>query len=128
MRHPVRLVVLLALPVAAAFASSEPDADDLDRNARLVEKYRRDDPDYYKRLRRDLRAFHRLPAEKQERLRQLDRTLHEQDSLTQRRLWAVLDRFNAWLDRMPEEDRRRVEEAPTREERLRVVKELREQE
>src|SRR5258708_999456 len=128
MRHPTRLVVLLVLPVAVALASSEPAGDDLDRNARLVEKYRRDYPAYYESLRRDLRAFHRLPAEKQERLRQLDRALHEQDSATQKQLWAVLDRFSAWLDRLPEENRRRVEEAPTREERLRVIKELREQE
>jgi hypothetical protein len=128
MRHRARLVVLLALPVAAALASSEPGAEDLDRNARLVERYRRDDPAYYERLRRDLRAFHRLPEERQEKLRRLDRALHEQDSATQKRLWAVLDRFSAWLERLPEKDRRRVEDAPTREERLRVIKELREQE
>ncbi len=97
-------------------------------NARLVEKYRRDDPAYYKRLRRDLDAFYRLPAETQERMRRLDRTLREQDSATQRHLWEVLDRFNAWLDRLPEEDRRRVEGASSREERLRIIKELREKE
>ncbi len=128
MRHPTRLVVLLALPVAVVFASSEPGAEDTERNVRLVDKYRREDTVYYERLRRDLRAFTRLPAEKQERMRELDRALHEQDSETQRRLWGVLDRFTSWLDRLPEEQRRRVEEAPTREERLRVIKELREQE
>jgi hypothetical protein len=128
MRQRARLVVLLVLPVAAALASSDPVSDDLDRNARLVEKYRRDNPAYYEQLRRDLRAFQSLPVEKRERLRQLDRALREQDSPTQKRLWAVLDRFIAWLDRLPEEDRRRVEEAPTREERMRVIKELREQE
>ena len=84
MRHPVRLVVVLVLPIAAGCASSEQGADDTDRNARLVEKYRRDDPAYYERLRRDLRAFHRLPADRQDRLRKLDHDLHEQDSATQR--------------------------------------------
>jgi hypothetical protein len=127
MRHPTCVLVLL-LPAAAVLASAEPGSDDTERNARLVERYRRDDPAYYERLRRDLRAFYRLPAEKRERLRRLDRALQEQDSATQRRLWEVLDRFSAWLDRLPDDDRRRVEEAPTRAERLRVISELREQE
>jgi hypothetical protein len=128
MRHPIRLVVLVVLPAAVALASSEPAAEEQEQNAALVAKYRHDDPAYFERLRRDLRAFSRLPAEKQERLRQLDRALREKDSVTQRRMWDVMDRFTAWLDRLPEESRRRVEEAPTRDERLRIIKELREQE
>ena len=77
--------------------------------------------------RRDLRL---LPSTGREAgaLRQLDRAFREEDSATQRRLWEVLDRFSAWLDRLPDDDRRRVEEAPNREARLRVIKELREQE
>jgi hypothetical protein len=128
MRHPVRLVALLVLPVVAALAPSESSTDDQENYAALVEKYRRDDPAYYERLKRDLRAFARLPAEKQDRLRQLDRALHETDSVTYRRLVDALDRFGTWLDRLPEDARRRVEEAPTRDERLRIIKELREQE
>ena len=128
MRHPVRLVAVLVLPIAAVFASSEQGANDTESNAKLVEKYRRDDPAFYERLRHDLRAFHRLPADRQDRLRKLYRDLHSQHPDTSQNLWEVLKRFNAWLERLPEEDRRRVEEAPNRNERLRIIKELREQE
>jgi hypothetical protein len=116
---------LLLLPIAAALAESAPD--DTERNARRLEKLRAD-PAVYDRLKRDLRAFCAMSAEKQEQLRQLDRDLHDQDSATQRHLWDVLERFSAWLEHLPEEDRRRIETAASRDERLKIIKEIREQE
>ena len=73
-------------------------------------------------------AFYHLSPAKREQLRQLDRALHEEDSASQSRLWEALDRFNVWLEHLPDEDRRRITEAPSRDDRLRVIKELREQE
>ena len=116
------LVVLLA---ASLVAAAEPSADELERNARLLAKWRTD-PDHYARLQRDLRAFYELPSSRQEQLRQLDRDLHDADSPTQHHLWEVLERYSAWLDQLPDNDRQQVEAATDRTERLKVVRKIRE--
>ncbi len=123
---PLLATVLLgaALPVLAV-SDSAPPTDDLDHNRRLLERYRAD-PDHYARLLRDLRAFEALPPERQERMRRFDRELHDEDPATQQRLWEVLERYCDWVDRLPDADRRRIDEAADRTERLKVVQELRE--
>ena len=126
---PLLLITALlgaALPVLAV-TDPAPPPDDLDHNRRLLDRYRAD-PDHYARLLRDLRAFETLPPERQERMRQFDRELHEEDPATQQRLWEVLERYSDWVGRLPEADRLRIDEAADRTERLTVVKELREQE
>ncbi len=115
-----------ALPVLAV-SDSAPPPDDLDHNRRLLERYR-SDPDHYARLLRDLRAFEALPPERQERMRQFDRELHDLDPAAQQRLWEVLERYCDWVGRLPEADRQRIDEAADRTERLQVVKGLREKE
>ena len=127
MRRVTLFIALLLVPIAAAFAASEAGPEDLERNAHRLEKLSAD-PAHYRRLKRDLRAFYHLSPAKREQLRQLDRALHEEDSASQSRLWEALDRFNVWLEHLPDEDRRRIIEAPSRDDRLRVIKELREQE
>jgi len=117
------MLVVAASVVAAAEDSS---ADDLDHNARLLRKWKAD-PEHYARLQRDLKAFYALPPERQEQLRQLDRDLHSADGQTQRHLWGVLERYSGWLDRLPESDRKRIEDAQHPEARLKVIRELREQ-
>src|SRR5262249_27868355 len=119
----VLALVVLAFPV---LGSSEPSSEDLDRNRRLLEKWRAD-PEHYARLKRDLKAFHSLPRDRQERLRKLDHDLSEADSRTQRQLWNVRERYANWFDRLPEADRQRIEAAGDREERLHVVQTIREQ-
>jgi hypothetical protein len=119
----VLALVVLALPV---LASSEPSSEDLDRNRRLLEKWRAD-PEHYARLKRDLKAFHAMPRDRQDRLRKLDHDLSEADSRTQRQLWNVMERYANWFDRLPEADRQRIEAAGDREERLHVVQTIREQ-
>jgi hypothetical protein len=118
---------LLLVPFALALpAPAKPDAppDDRERNRRLLERWRAD-PDHYARLKRDLKAFCELPAEEQERLRKLDRELHEGDPRAQRRLWGVLERYAAWFDRLPEEEQRQIREAADRGERLRLIRKIR---
>jgi hypothetical protein len=106
---------------------SEPTQEELQVNRRLLERWRAD-PEHYARLKRDFRAFMALPADKRDRLRELDHDLREEDASSQARLFRVLDRYATWLDHLPDEDRARIEAAPNAADRLRVVKELRERE
>jgi hypothetical protein len=115
------LFVLIGL--AAAAAAQAPESDELKRNRDLLVKWKLDDK-HYERLQRDLAAFYAMSAEKQQRMRELDRQLHETDPATQARLWAVLERYVTWLERLPKEDRDRINEA-TGEKRLQLVSGIR---
>jgi hypothetical protein len=116
-----------ALPDAGGSRQEAGRADALRRNRRLLEKWQ-GDPDHAARLERDLAAFWALPPQRRERLRKLDRELHQLDPATRQGLWGVLERYHAWLKRLPEEQRRRIDSAADWQERLHLVKELREQE
>jgi hypothetical protein len=135
MRHrtPLRravasLSLLLATLALTGASAPEPEAagpeDPLQHNRKLLEAWRKD-PEHAARLRRDLERFWGLPPEERARIRNLDRELHEEGSATQKRLWGVLERYHSWLERLPEADRKRIESARG-EERLAVVRELRE--
>src|SRR5438093_9751536 len=112
MRYSLYLPIVCAVAAAAApvLAVSEPTAEELQANRRLLARWRAD-PEHYARLRRDYRAFIALPAEKRERIRELDRDLREEDLTTQAHLLRVLDRYSAWLERLADDDRARVEAA-----------------
>jgi hypothetical protein len=116
------LFAVLVIPLWAADNTSE----DLERNARLLEKWKTD-PDHYARLKRDLVQFSELPHEQQDKLRQFDRELHESDSQTQQRLWETLERYAAWLDRLPEADRQQILAIADKQERVQAIKHKREQ-
>jgi hypothetical protein len=123
---PFLAVMLLgaALPVLAVPESAP---DELQHNRRLLEQYRAD-PEHYARLVRDLRAFKALPPERQEKMRQFDRALHEEDAETQKHLWEVLERYIAWLDRLPGADQKRLDDLHEPMDKLVLVRELRQQE
>ncbi len=130
MRSSLPLVMLMALllVVTPGAAPVGGDREDPARgNRRLLEKWR-SDPDHAARLQRDLHAFWAMPPERRALLRKLDHDLHQEDSATQKRLWGVLERYHAWLERLPEEKRRLVELEADPRRRLDVVKRLREQE
>ncbi|HBI45145.1 MAG TPA: hypothetical protein DDY78_20150 [Planctomycetales bacterium] len=118
------MLIAAALPVLAV---SESAPEDLDHNHRLLDRYRAD-PEHYARLVRDLHAFQSLPADRQEKMRQFDRALHEEDSDTQKRLWEVLERYVAWVDRLPDADRKNLDDAAEPTEKLDVVRDLRQKE
>jgi hypothetical protein len=120
------LVLAAGLAVAVpVLGVHEPGADELERNRRRLEEWRAD-PEHHQRLWRDLRAFYALPPERQNQMRQLDRQLHQADWFTRNRLWGVLDRYVTWLERLPEEERRQVLGTANQEERLALIRLLRE--
>lgn len=121
-----RVWCLLALLSAAAVAAAPAEPDELEGNRRLLERWRAD-PDHAARLARDLRAFYALPAEKQRRLRELDRHLHEGDEAARAKRWAVVGRYLAWLEALPQGQRRQVDQAPDAKARLAAVRAIREQ-
>lgn len=85
----------------------------------------RSEPERSARLRRDGEAFLRLPADKQERIRRLDAELNAEDPSSRDRLSHTLERYAAWLERLPVEDRQRIEAASDSSARLRVIRDIR---
>jgi hypothetical protein len=131
MKTTWRLLALTAvLAVVVRALAEQPALEDpqavLEQNRRLLEKWRAD-PDHYARLQRDKKAFQELSSERQERLRRFDHDLHEEDAATQARLWAVLERYVAWLDKLPADHRKWIEAARNSGERLERVKYIRDQ-
>ena len=79
-------------------------------------------------LRQEARAFLALPAARRERMLKLDADIHRIANPARRqRLLDVLRRYADWLDRLPEHERRQVIEAPSRQERLRRIRALRDE-
>lgn len=119
------LLLVLGI-VAPVLAGEGPDPEQLERNTRLLQRWRTD-PDHYARLRRSLQSFSALPPQRQRQLRTLDRQLHDLDPARQRQLWEVLDRYAAWLEHLPEQERNRVLSTPPRG-RIPLIRKMREQE
>jgi hypothetical protein len=136
MRSALSLFVLMAVLLIATSGAAPPSEtaapdtardDALASNARRLERWRKD-PEHHARLQRDLNAFWEMSPERRAQLRKLDQDLHQEDSATQTRLWGVLERYHSWLERLPQEDRRRVQSTDDWRKRLEVVRDLREQE
>ncbi len=117
--------LLLVMPLLAAGGGDEA-GDDLERNARLLRKWKAD-PEHYARLQQDLQAFRALPPERQQQLRRFDLELHSLDPQTQRHLWDVLERYSLWYERLPEETRKKIEETTDLDERVELIREIKEQ-
>lgn len=79
-------------------------------------------------LREQYALLQSLPPARQQQLRNLDADLHALDKETQDRLRKVLDNYNWWLAHLLEKDRKRVTDAATAHERLKIVEELKERE
>jgi hypothetical protein len=122
----------LLLPMLAFLMGSSPDtgrtsrasSTDRERNRQLLQKWKAD-PEHYARLEQDLRAFWALPAAKRQELRQLDEVFHQLDPATQKRLWLAAQRYLSWLERLPDDQRRWIEEAGDSNERLERIKTVR---
>jgi len=79
-------------------------------------------------LRAQYARFHTFPPARQQQLRKLDADLYALDRETQTRLVKVLDSYNTWLAKLPEDDRKRVIAASTGHERLMIIEEIKERE
>ena len=95
-------------------------------NRRALEEKARQDPAWYERMLRDLDAFQSLPADQQERMRQLDKQLSAENAATNKKLMRVLERYVTWLEKLPADDRKFIEDAPNSKDRLRRIREIRE--
>jgi hypothetical protein len=113
------------LSLLGGIALSAVTSDDLEANRRLLQEIRANNPEYFVRLQRRNEHFHALPAAEQEHVRQLDRDLFDKEPHSRAYLMRVLEEYVAWLTRLNEADRKRVLAAPSRDERLRVIQELR---
>jgi hypothetical protein len=106
---------------------SSPGSDP-ESNLQYLQDLHRRDPQQYERLVRNFNRFRALSSQQQEKLRRFDRQLHDEDSATQSRLLHVLGEYASWLTRLPSESQQRVAAATTADERLQIVRELKEQE
>jgi hypothetical protein len=120
-------VGLMACRPVPAQAIDEEGSEELEINLRKLAQWRAD-PEHYARLKRDWSAYMALPRDQRSRLKRLDEDLHALESGTQARLWAVLQRFHDWLDRLSVEERHQIEAAADTAQKLHVIKMLRERE
>jgi hypothetical protein len=123
-RATLLVLGVTALLVPALFAAPEPDPEELKANREQLEQWRKD-PAQMGRLRRDLAVFLALPENRREQLLKFDADLREHPASS--RLFDVLTRYAAWIERLPEADREAIRSAPDRGARLKIIRELRDQ-
>jgi hypothetical protein len=122
------LAALLAFGVLAPFrALSDPVPDEIEANRVRLLKLR-EEPDAYAGLMQKTAEFLRLPEARREQVALLDLDLRRLEVAKRDRLTRILKRYAAWQRRLSEADRKRLQEAPSAEERLVVVRELRDAE
>ena len=82
------------------------------------------DSDRSDELKRNYLAFKALSETSRDRMRELDQGLHKLEDHQQTRLHDTMERYAAWLARLPKEDRERIDSAPVGTERLIVIDEI----
>lgn len=107
-------------------STPEPSADELAQNRTTLDRYRREEPKRLARLQHDLRQFMTLPADRQAQLRQLDAQAHEDGPSSAFRLLQAATRYADWEDRLPPKDQKRIEQAPNRDLRIALIRDMRE--
>jgi hypothetical protein len=121
------LMILAVLTLAWALPALGDARNDAERNNRHFLEQARNKPELFARLRNEYEAFRSLPPAQQERLRKLDRELQDIGNTDRRRLHRALERYVSWLERLPEAQRRRVESAPNEDARLKIIREIRQE-
>jgi hypothetical protein len=124
------LVCLITLSAVGSASADEEKSSSLkaspESNRRALEEKARQDPAWYERVLRDLDAFQSLPADQKERMRQLDKQLSAENAATNKKLMRVLERYVNWLEKLPADDRKFIEDASNSKDRLRQIREIRE--
>jgi hypothetical protein len=127
MRRMRLLLPLLAASLSVTIAGSAPGpSDDEEANLRLLHEWRATDPARYDKVLRNFERFRSMTPEQQERLRELDSQLHDEDSATRARLMRTLEEYGAWLTKLPAADRQRVLGTADADERIKIIRELKE--
>jgi len=122
------LIPLVVASFAAADDNKSPSRapkDRADPNALTIEEKARRDPEWYKRMLRDLAAFQSLSADQQERMPKLDKDLNAVDYATRKKLMRALERYVNWLDHLPPQDRKFIDNAPDSKVRLQRIRQIR---
>lgn len=70
------------------------------------------------------RTFRELPAERQDAIRTLDSRIHSLEPPKRDRLLRLLETYAAWLQRLPEPDRKEILAAPNGAKRIEIVREV----
>src|SRR5438876_2496509 len=117
-------VFVLVAPLAAV---PEPPAEEVQSNRRRFAQLRKH-PEVVAKLRDDADAFFALTPERRKAIVQIHKELHQETSATQARLLNVLDRYVEWLGSLDEATRQQIADAPDKNARLALIKNLREQE
>jgi hypothetical protein len=86
----------------------------------------RGQPAAYERMRKDLAAFYELPPERRDELRRLHQSIQDKDLPTRLELLEGLERYADWRERLSEEERAQIDSAPSKADRLNVIRRLRE--
>lgn len=120
-----RLGMLLFLIVLPLLVAAEGNGNDLDRNVRLLLRWKQD-PEHYARLKRDYREFMLADPEYQARLRRLDGQLRALPIEEEGRLLRVMERYGAFVESLSEADRERLQNTQGKD-RLALIIELRRQ-
>jgi hypothetical protein len=121
MRH---LLIPVVFGLLGAVAAPEPSPLELEyarKKLAAIRPY----PDELARIREAAEKLDALPPERQTQLRQLDHDLHQQPSAAQARLQDVLDRYNEWFAHLDPKDQDRIRQAPDRQARLAVIRQIR---
>jgi hypothetical protein len=131
-RNPRAWLIALVMLIVGSFAAADDgkntsrgSKDRSDPNRPTIEEKARRDPEWYQRMLRDLDSFQSLPADQRERMRKLDKDLNSVDSATHKKLMRALERYVNWLDHLPPQDRRYIENAPDSKERLQRIRQVR---
>jgi hypothetical protein len=126
MRQAYVGAILTALAVAVT-VRSDPPPEELEQNRHKLERLRLQ-PEELDRLRRDALLFLSLSPEQQKRMVDLDERLQKLPARQRYRLEKILERYADWLERLDPAARRKIKEAPDNVTRLKIVKNLREDE
>lgn len=119
---------LLFASLFSLAAVAEPTRAQQDRNRRYLDKLAQADPEHFARLERLAAKFASLTAERREQLLKLDQSLHELPAAVHSHLESVAGRYSEWLDGLTDADRQKIKQAPDKDAKLRVIRELRETE
>ncbi len=125
LRNLVFLLVLAAvLPVIVLSASMSKEQEN---NQAKLARLKKKEPQKWAQLHQRAEAFLALPESQRNKLRKLDQDLRKFPPARRKHLFEVMKRYDNWLAHLPAHQRQQVKNAPTMEERLKVIQNIREQ-